>query len=470
MFSGNYSKNVDQFIQRNSGSDISIKATLESHRTNIINQALFNLGLSSKWVLTPDQVNQLTVELERILYFTGEGVPLFADTEFVQAPEGLDEKEQLKIDVDNLLKFLLIGTAFNYTALSKKSIIDSVFKQRNPEVMKLMREGFQEIFNNMDLNLLNSLNQNGRRQFKFQLANILALYTFSDPFQQQHLVFPQESNGKWQMVKFQIETIELKPKKKLYPEIYKLYADDNGNVYNDDNRVYAYGLSPVAVNDVSPYLLFMGTPPETGQGHKFAALTDFVPGHSVGEAMYKSNRNRLAKWINKVTNENTPKIRVTGQSLGATLSLMLALDQHRYVERVDALCPAGLYKKTLDDPLFVSWDQLSADQKPKVMLHLQQYDRVKHVGYFKADWQLIKLFPKKHEMVMASYLAHIRSFANQAGAIALNVDPEQENNRWIRSAVTGVKKFFDSSVHGMLSKKIEAENAKLLEENKAKIS
>jgi hypothetical protein len=432
------------------------KKLLKHQRTHILNHALRNIGLDYKYQLSKDDQSRLFTELKQIINFAGNAVPIFDEPSYIKPAKGASDADKLEIHAQNLLKFLLVGTPFELSTLNQKIIRQSLLTKRSPEFMKAMREGFHDIFNSISLARLNKLDAAGERRFEIQLANMLAMYTLCDPYEQKELIIPQKINGKWEHVVYDIDPIELKPDEHQNPELYKLYADESGEVYDPNQKVYAYGLRPRNNPDASPHLLFTGTPPETGQGHLFATLTDFTPNASVGETMYRYGRKNIHAWLKK--NCQHKKAVVTGQSLGGALSLFTAADAPQYVERVEAFNPPGFMKRTFEGFLFNNWNNTKDADKPKVTAHLQQYDPVKLNGYFHPDWQVTKTFPKKHEKFLSSYWAHIKSFANEAGAVCLNVNVLQENKRSLRKKVTSLKHKFDSTIHKNITNKIIKHN------------
>lgn len=455
MFS---SKTIDKFQEFINNSDFSEeqKASLIHHRYNILKQAIFNIGAGRKLIINDEDRAALVDELNRIVYFAGGAIPLFSDPHYVTPPPDASDNERLKIEISNLLKFLLIGTPFNFSVLYQKATYDSLFKKRDPEFMAAMRKGFQDVFNGIDLELLNKLDDRGERRFAIQLTNMLAMYTLCDPFKDAELTLPQKVAGRWQRISFIIAPLELAPDKEKYPKLYSLYADEQGRVRSLEQRVFAYVLAAKDLSlDISPYLLFSGTPPETGQGHLFAALTDFYPGHSVGETMYRSSREMLHAFLGTFGK----KFRITGQSLGGILPLYLAGDAPQFIDSIDVFNPPAPYEKTLKGDLFMAWSKTDENNKPPVVVHLQQHDPVKFVGKWHDDWTIVLMFPKKHETLLSSYWAHIKSFANEPGSISLYVNNERENNRFRRWLATGIKTSIgDSIIHRMLTSKTKSHN------------
>lgn len=434
MFSSRASKAFQEFLDSEYEGENDRLQLIKKHENNIIQQALTNLNLTHYF--SENEKNRFMQELNEIIYFIGNEVPLFSDNNYLPITPNISAEEKIIIQAKNFLRYLLVGAPFQYSAFLQGPIYDALTKKNDPYIAAIMRIEFQAMLNHIDLNVLEKLNEQGRRHFDMQLANLLALFTFfepeNEPENSRYIVIPQFSNGVWQKVQFKIQLIELKPNKNHDA----LYADENGAVRDPKYVMYAYGL--VAEN-ASPYLLFRGTPHEPAKGYLFAVLDDFADGQSVGEGIYNANRDRIHAWIKDETYEGKFKLRVTGQSLGGSLSLLLALNMPQYLDTVLAFNAPGIDEKTLKNPLFSVWDNTPYAQKPNVIVQMQQYDLVKFIGSWKNDWTLVKVFPIKHEMILQTYLAHIRSFPNQPGSLGLLVNPVADNQLTRRKVWTKIK-------------------------------
>lgn len=434
MFSSAANKTFQQFLNNEHDHNSDAYQLIKKHEDHIIQQALTNLNLSKNF--SDNSKNLFMQELKKIIYFIGNEVPLFSDNHYLLLHSNMNPDEKLKTQVKNFLRYLLVGAPFQYDAFLQGPIFDALTKKNDPVIAALMRIEFQMMLNHIDLNVLAQLNAQGRHHFDMQLANLLALFTFFEPENEsensRHLIIPQFINGAWQRVRFKINLIELKPNKSHQA----LYADENGTVHDSSYLMYAYGL---VADNASPYLLFRGTPHEPAKGYLFAVLDDFVDGQSVGEGIYLANRDRIHAWIKDETYDGKLKLRVTGQSLGGSLSLLLSLDIPQYLDTILAFNAPGIDDKTLQNPLFTTWDNIPANQKPNVIVQMQQYDLVKFIGTWKNDWTLVKVFPQKHEIILQSYLAHIRSFPNQPGSLGLLVNPDTDNQLTRRKVWTKIK-------------------------------
>jgi hypothetical protein len=435
------------------------KQILLKHQANILNQALFNVGLDSNLFLSDAEKTALLIELKRIVYFVGNAVPLFKDNNYTSLPPDVSNEDRIKIKAENLLKFLLVGTPFSLSALYDPTTLESLFTKRSPDFMKALRGVIHEISADIDLELLNKLDANSEKRFEIQLANILAIYTLCDAYCDNEISLPRKINGKWVQVPFHITCLPLIPDKEQFPELHKLFANEKGVTHDQNYYVYSYGLTPKDDSLKTPrFFLPAGTPPETGQGHLFAALTDFTPGYSIGETMYRSSRNMLKAWFE--ANCDTNKAILAGPSLGGALTLYIVSEMPQFIERVEAINSPGFLEKTLNDPLFQQWNNANKDARSPVVVHTQKRDPVKMVGYLNEDWIVTRTYPARHEPVLSSYLAHIRTFANEADSVCLLVNVKRENERLLRKVFTNAKTAFDGIFHKNISNKITANNEK----------
>jgi hypothetical protein len=122
-------------------------------------------------------------------------------------------------------------------------------------------------------------------------------------------------------------------------------------------------------------------------------------------------------------------VHVCGVSLGGSLSLLLAIDQGKYLERVDAWNPAGLHD-SIHKSQYDNWDEL--ESKPQVVVQRQADDPISLLGVWKKDWQIIKITPpadKKGPNFLFDHFLNYAGFAQTEFSYANNVEQENSERR-----------------------------------------
>ncbi len=273
--------------------------------------------------------------------------------------------------------------------------------------MSALRCEFQNIFTGIfeEINRNSTLHFNQRKinQLNLIIHNLLALYPFADPHPGEILYVPTRQNGSpWYMMEYSIEPIELTPTDESYQKIIE-----------DKDRVFCYGLRPIAEN-FSPILIFMGTTYPTGQGKNVQYLTNAMPNHEIGEQLYLWGKERVLSWLNEI-NADQRKVISTGASLGGILASMFAMNTPRSFSEVYAFNPPGfLNLPTIDHPEFGEWFQpYNKHTKPQMNILSQKDDPISSIGYFVIDENINFLktkLPNRDGIqlpLVGYYMAHI---------------------------------------------------------------
>lgn len=293
--------------------------------------------------------------------------------------------------------------------------IRAVLLKRDPELMRHARLAFQEGFAHLQQQLCNqhfSLEQ--QQQIEFYLSNCLCILPFADLNPYESISIPQYINDAWIMVEYKVTPIELTPRHGIEQALLQ-----------DNDRVFAYGLSPLENFLATPHLIFMGTTYPAGQGLMSQLRADMNGFQTAGELLYKNGRQDIADWVN----QQQQKPHVCGLSLGGTLSLLVAIDQGDRISRVDALNPAGLhphlFRSTRD-----KWNTLTP--KPQVYIQKQGDDPVSRYGYWKEDWQILHVKAPPSKKGPNAFADHALNYAGFAETTFTKIDARQDNHqrRW----------------------------------------
>lgn len=473
------------------------RIAMRQWKDKILNTALFNLGFnSSKSHFSTEDTAKLYNEISHIVYFH-EGIPLFTNDN----PKGITK---LQTQCRNLLKFLLTDAPLSNDLFEWK-IIKAIMLEKDQDLLSGLRKEIQTIFHHIFSHIhLKNISPEQEQQLALQISDILAMYTFFDPHKdlQKVLRIPKKVDGCWVMVDFEVIPIKLQYDDETATLLENEIERDGMIVKEDIHQnypVYSYILKPKAYadieNKIDPYLLFMGTPPPSLQGHFYASRTDFAPGCSVGETMYNANRHILSEALDLYVPNK--QLNVTGQSLGGAMSLFFALDNPYRCKRVDAFNPPGLYEKSLSGPLSGGeweWNKehglSEKEKKNKVFIHVQEDDPVNKIGYWKNEWNLIKIFKPKSPSsplmqtllsplfaiyylgcaILSKWLAHIQTFSSVPHSIALLVNTSKDNQKKSREYATNLKQTFSGFFYNNINNKIKDNNRKLAAENHHKLS
>lgn len=335
----------------------------------------------------------------------GLNLQFLEQPEFEPLESGSPEQDALII-ARNALRFLMMGWSSSWTELLSWSVFKAVFIQRDPNLLKALRFTFQQGFEHLFKQLHRlQLNEEQKEQVQLYLSNCLSLLPYSDLTPYESIKIPQLINNHWEFIEYYVTPIELTSPK---------------DIIKDFDRVFAYGLQPIIHPNAQSHLLFMGTTYPAGQGFVPQIETDFKAFDRVGNTLYQSGRQRIVQWLAQQKN----KIHVCGVSLGGALSLLFALDQGEYIERVDALNPPGL-ADIRDKNEERHWDNLIT--KPKVVVQRQANDPVSIFGTWKEEWEIVHVAPPKDKRGPNPFCDHFLNYAGFAETEFSYVAAEEEN-------------------------------------------
>lgn len=339
-----------------------------------------------------------------------------------------DPQVNASIVARNVLRVLMMGWRSDWQKIISKRVLKAVLYERDKGFMQGLRLVFQQGFSHVydQLRQTQNLTEHQLRQAQLYISNCLTLLPFGDLNPFESIAIPQWVNNEWRLVDYKVVPIELTSTNRFK----KLFI-------RDEDRVFAYGLEPLRDTQAEPHLIFMGTTYPAGQGFIDQVDTDMDGFGTVGNKLYRSGRERLSNWIKA----QGRKIHVCGTSLGASLSLLLAIDQGEQLSRVDALNPAGLSDSWFSNHID-NWEQLS--EKPPVFIQKQGDDPVSKFGVWKSDWNILHVIPPADKRGPNGFADHALNYASFAETefLGVNADADNEEHRrrnfWLYNVGRGV--------------------------------
>ncbi len=317
----------------------------------------------------------------------------------------VENKSKAQLDAENIVK-LLCGGPLNLKAISARLII-AVLIRRDKKRMQALSQELQKVSQQVYRTHLcsDNINPNQEKLAEIFLGNILALYPFTEPEPGSTLEIPQKIENKWQIVTYRVDVLPLTAPFLGAP-------------------VCALALSPNTRNGASPLLLFRGTPHPTASGSLLAMLSDIIPGLSVGEITYgTSARLRINQWID-TAHTDFGKIKIYGQSLGGSLSLLVV---SRHLDKVKEVHAYGSPSLTRRSMKIYNQRRTSLSELPRVHIYWNNKDYVPLAGRgFHQDWHLHKVFiPAKQ----ASLLAHASLNTAYPKVIVMKINQDIDRQR-----------------------------------------
>lgn len=335
----------------------------------------------------------------------GLDLKFVADPKF-ESLDKADSSEHAAIIGRNALRLIMMGwPAESWTQLLTWDVLKTVLLQRDPALLKEFRLAFQQGFETLFTQLHGAiLTKEQHEQVQLYLSNCLSHLPYSDLTPYESIRIPQYIDDQWVLVDYYVNPIELTEEGKK----------------KDHDRVFAYGLEPIANQKASPHLIFMGTTYPAGQGFLPQITTDFEAFETVGTALYLSGRERIHDWLLR----QHSKVHVCGGSLGGSLSLLLAIDLGNYLSRVDAFNPAGLHHMGAKNK-YDNWDTLIT--KPQVVIQQQGDDPVSLLGFWKSDWEILQVTPPVDKKGPNPFCDHFMNYAGFADTEFTYITPEHQN-------------------------------------------
>lgn len=313
----------------------------------------------------------------------------------------------------NSLRLLMMGwPTTSWKEIISWHLVNALFLQRDPILLKALRRAFQDGFDYLYLQLKDKeFLTEDHEQIHLFLSNCLSVLPICDLTPYEAVRVPQFVNNTWELVDYAVCPIELTPTQGLHRLL-----------LNDNDRVFAYGFEPLYQKKAQPHLVFMGTTYPAGQGFIPQVASDFKGFNSVGSSLYQDGRESIKQWLNK----QTSKVHVCGISLGGSMALLLAIDLGGCLSRVDALNPPGLHASWWKDH-YDSWDNMT--DKPMVVVQQQGNDPVSLFGVWKEDWVILQVSPPKNKQGPNLFCDHFMNYAGIEGTVFNTISPAEDNLR-----------------------------------------
>lgn len=314
--------------------------------------------------------------------------------------------------VQNLFFNVLRGNAPNAKKILKtKGLLRAVAWKKNPELLKEARELLQTLLSNM-IDELQLLPPKDAFHMEIIIGDLLSLYPFLNPEQDEELQVPLLIDGEWRLHNFQVEKIKMTPSWMGSPLV-------------------ALGMKPME-EGTPPLLLFKGTTYPTDEGFGLSLLTDLNPFASVGAYAFKAGRKKIEKWLRENA-ENMPA-HVYGKSLGGAQAWRCALNFPEHVKKVMAYGAPGL---SIADSKKQKALFKTPDKHPEINLFCQEGDPVpyfdKHVQQGFNYYQI--LGAKKRR----GGAAHADMYATHKNSLVFKLQPSQVAKRWRRITLTALR-------------------------------
>jgi hypothetical protein len=314
-------------------------------------------------------------------------------------------------EVKTLMRFLISGTRLEFKDISWP-LINGVLLNKDKKLLEECRKLLQEIIVNVHEKLQTvAPGSELEKRYEFLIGDLLTTYPFLEPHYEQAPVLqvPQKINGEWKLITFDVHRIQL-GKEWMKPAL------------------YAYGLRPQE-KDASSLLLFMGTPPPTTTGESIAKWVDFIPGNTVGEALYNMSKEAIEEWVNEEYKATGQPVRTYGKSLGGAMCLLTAVHCGPKIE-AHAYNPPGL-----DTRMYNLYKKNSKTWKrePTINVISNKNDPVSElIGRWPKNTNFYKVIP---EVDVNIYYAHIQSLLTKTIEV-LKLDPKELNKETKRKVAT----------------------------------
>lgn len=333
-------------------------------------------------LFTEEKLKQIDLAFKNKLIYHGKGI---------EGP--VVEGNDLSSRVQRFVHTLVHGAHFPMDIVERRAA-KAIFVKHDPEVMDLFRQALQEEL--LYLAEHPPINENEAFIWNAFLGNVIALLPYSYPQEGTLFSIPRMNGSTCQLVTYSTEVITLD-----YPGV--------------SSPMNALGLTPKDHCGTPNLLVFMGTTFPAGDGFAATIFSDFTPGHSVGELIYRTNKYKIEAWVKGKAN-----ITAIGLSLGGALVFHALRNLPHVFTNAEVFSPAGLYPKDWNEPV---------SKDCRVNIYTQKGDLVTKLGAFPqgSNISLFSILPH-HEGVKETPLhAHLRIFSGCKIVTILNKSIEEEN-------------------------------------------
>jgi len=353
--------------------------------------------------------------------FTAKFDIKFFKSDSFEESDNLTQEEYYLASARNGLRLLMMGWQENWQDILDYPLLRAIILRRDRRFLKAMRFAFQQGFDNIYEQLNHSnVTPEDHPNIELYLANCLSLLPYADLTPYESFKIPQYIDGQWQQIEYKVKPIELTAKRGLKRAMLR-----------DEDRVFAYGLTPIVHDKAHCHLIFMGTAYPAGQGFAPQVATDLEAFATAGHILYKSGRREILKWLNNNPNKT---VDVCGVSLGGSLSLLLAMDQGHRLNRVISHNPAGVYKPFFRKSRFNHWDDFI--HRPYLTVVKQGNDPVSKFGYWPKGCEVLHVQPPQESQGPNGYTDHALNYAGIKNTSFTPLKVKEENNNTHRRVNT----------------------------------
>lgn len=315
--------------------------------------------------------------------------------------------EAAEEDAENIFKFLFFDATVTPKSFSNR-FWKSLLIRKDAIIGAQLQKSWQKVSIYLYRLLEAGIERDVEKIIEIQIGDMLAVLPFLEPDEGSCFFVPQKIDGRWNLIQQRVERIELTPSFLGAPMV-------------------AFGM---VSQSGFPLLLFMGTPHPTATGSFLSVWTDFIPGYSVGEAVYKwFAKEKIAKWIESAVGSTGRRVHIYGQSLGGALALLTVCDFYSFIDEVHAYAAPGV-SKSVSAKFNAQQERLA----PLVNVYVREGDPVFLLGAFKAaGWQLFRIGALKKEN---PFFAHLKVCPGFSGIKILKIAEATENGRLSRKLCT----------------------------------
>ncbi|MFI5343291.1 MAG: hypothetical protein ACHQUC_03625 [Chlamydiales bacterium] len=292
--------------------------------------------------------------------------------------------------------------------LQETSILKAVAWKKDPELLSEARAMIEEIFNDIAIDLTEQeLSPEESFHMEAIIGDLLALYPFLRPVDGNALNVPLKIDGKWQLVKYHVEKIELTPKWMGSP-------------------IVAYGLNPQEKASSPPILLFKGTTYPTDKGFSLSLLTDINPFATVGSYAFSLGKEKIKKWLDLQTKEENRAL-IFGKSLGGAHSWRTALHFPDQVAKVMAYGAPGFSSNELNK---LGKRLESHSSSPEINLFCQKNDPVPF--FDRAAEKGVNYYELLSGSPFDGVLAHAHMYSTHETSTIIRNEAFHKKHKWKR--------------------------------------
>jgi len=345
------------------GYPLTKRPILEENKHIILQHVFANRGLKKQRSFSQTDLEKIQAELQTIVYCVGNRL-----TDCFPGGVQFDSPLTAHLHARNWIKHLVLGiplsdrdaTLLNSKLINKR-VVEAFFKNKDTELLSAFRTELRFAllhFARPAFSTSGLLATDNDKQLNCFIHNVLGLYPFFEPENDEEMVIPYKVNSQWEPVTYRFQRIDISPQTGAMAKL----------LLEDKDRIYAYALTPLSHPTVSPYLLFSGTVLKTGQGAVLSHLSNITPQQAAGES---HDMTLVKAWLDN----QTVKVITAGLSQGGVLAMLTAGRFPRLIKAAHCLNPTALPKLTLTR-LLPNWVAIDEQDRPDVIIYSQLNDPI----------------------------------------------------------------------------------------------